>query len=152
MLLGIGRYAEDSGAAKGLQLSLFDVSDPDHPKRIDNQIFGTMADTEVTSDHHAFLYWGPNRLAVIPASLWEKSESTPQEPWIGVVTVVVNQTDGFGRTIKITHSGRPTKNKIAYQGIRRSVVMGDSLLTISERGVLVSDIGTLADRDWVPLG
>ncbi|MFN2641818.1 MAG: beta-propeller domain-containing protein [Actinomycetota bacterium] len=150
VLLGIGRDAEDTGQAKGLQISLFDVSDPDHPARIGAMTFGVMADSMIEQDHRAFLYWSPNRLAVIPATIWE--ESNDRTPWVGALTVVVNQETGFGRIIRITHEGRPAKNKSIWAAIRRSLVIGDSLFTVSDRGVLVSDLATLDDAGWIAFG
>ncbi|WP_436788823.1 beta-propeller domain-containing protein [Yinghuangia sp. YIM S10712] len=43
--------------------------------------------------------------------------------------------------------------KIAHPGggqMRRSLVIGDALWTVSTRGVMVSDLATLAQRAWVP--
>jgi hypothetical protein len=36
--------------------------------------------------------------------------------------------------------------------IERSVVVGDQLFTLSQAGVLASDLRSLAQRTWVPFG
>ena len=55
LLLGVGQDATDEGQVLGTQLSLFDVSDPQDPQRIDTLQIGGYS--EVEWDHKAFLYW-----------------------------------------------------------------------------------------------
>ena len=68
LLLGVGQRRRPRRArTRGVQVSLFDVSDLRNPVRLSQQ---TLADelvvSEVEEDHHAFLWWAPERLAVIP--------------------------------------------------------------------------------------
>jgi hypothetical protein len=45
----------------------------------------------------------------------------------------------------------PVKSQSDYYGsLRRSLVVGGSVLTLSERGIKASALDTLADRAWVP--
>ena len=69
LLLGVGQDADERGRTKGTQLSLFDVSDPADPRRIDQV---TLADgtSEVEYDHHAFLHWPATGLTVVPFQRW----------------------------------------------------------------------------------
>ena len=62
-LLGVGQDADADGRTEGLQLSLFDVSDPASPRRVDRtELSGAWS--EVENDHHAFTLAGG--LALVP--------------------------------------------------------------------------------------
>jgi Beta propeller domain len=63
LLLGVGQDASANGAVQGVQLSLFDVHDPAHPRLLDRVTLpGSWAGTE--ADPHAFAYAGG--LALVP--------------------------------------------------------------------------------------
>jgi hypothetical protein len=145
-LVGVGRDASKTGTLKGLQLSLFDVSNPEAPRRIDSLVEGVQGYSTVEDDHHAFLYWDPRRLIVVPAAIEDEPDDRSQ--FVGALAVRVSPTSGFGEPVRLTHQGR--KNAEAYTEIERSLVLGDRLLTVSDAGVLVSDLVTLDDRAWVP--
>ncbi len=69
-LLGIGFDALDEGDFawyQGLQVSLFDISNPSEMNRIDNHIYGTRgSNSEVTSNPHAFFYDETSKLIGMP--------------------------------------------------------------------------------------
>lgn len=148
LLLGVGREADKQGVAKGLQFSLFDVSDPTKPRRLHNHIEGPYGYSGVGNDHHAFLYWEPRRLIVVNASVSDTwSDHTD---FIGALALTVSSSQGFGEPIRLTHVARPGVPEGSYPDIQRSLVIGNRLLTVSSSGVLVSDLVTLDDRAWVP--
>jgi hypothetical protein len=63
LLLGIGQDADAQGRATGLQMSLFDVSNPAEPKRVSRVTLpNTWSDAE--GDHHAFTF--ADGLALVP--------------------------------------------------------------------------------------
>lgn len=70
-LVGVGFDAFDEGTFawyQGIQVSLFDVTDPLGMKRIDNKIIGDRgSSSEVTADHKAFFYDQESRIMAIPA-------------------------------------------------------------------------------------
>ncbi len=63
LLLGIGQDATEEGRVLGTQASLFDVSDPAAPRRLDSFALGK-GWSEAEQDHHAFLWWPRTGLAV----------------------------------------------------------------------------------------
>jgi inhibitor of cysteine peptidase len=69
-MLGIGFDALEQGDFayyQGIQVSLFDVSNPMDMARIDNHIYGTRgSSSEVTTDHHAFFYDETSGLLALP--------------------------------------------------------------------------------------
>jgi uncharacterized secreted protein with C-terminal beta-propeller domain len=146
LLLGVGRDADERGGPRGLQLSLFDVSDPANPRLLDDRVVGSYGVSEVENDHHSFLYWEPEHLAVVPATISEETGQQMQ-PFVGALALTISAADGFGEPVRLTHAGRPHADNPM---IRRSIVIGSRILTISYAGVLLSDLKTLADRAWLP--
>lgn len=67
LLLGVGQQATADGRPQGTQLSVFDVSDPAHPKRVQHAVLPE-ADgmAAVEGDPHAFLWWAPTQTVFLP--------------------------------------------------------------------------------------
>ena len=80
LLLGVGQDATEEGRRTGVQLSLFDVSDLAKPVRLDQYAVGATRRTPVEEDHQAFLWWAPERLAVIPAVHYARTTSARRSP------------------------------------------------------------------------
>jgi hypothetical protein len=147
LLLGVGQDATQQGAVKGTQLSLFDVSDPASPRRV-GQVQIADASSEAEWDHHAFLYWEPAGLVVVPMNVyrWDETSQT-DESFYGAQAVRV-----AGSSLELLDRLSQEQGSPADYGygIRRSVVIGDLLYTVSETGVEAVDLNTLADVAWVP--
>lgn len=147
-LIGVGQEASEEGRRLGTQVSLFDVGDPANPRRL-SQMFQKDSGTEAEWDPHAFLYWAKTGMAVLPLTSWSGSEQG------GAAALVLTVDDSaVTRTGTVTHPAPKAKGNsrlIAYdQGIRRSAVIGDSLWTVSDLGLKVSDMNGLADQAWIP--
>ena len=146
LLLGVGQDATQQGVVKGTQLSLFDVSDPASPRRIDQVQIGE-GSSEAEWDHHAFLYWEPNGLVVVPLNVYRWNEDAQRdESFFGAQAVRVQ-----GRELSLL-------DRLSHQevgsvdwgyGIRRSLVVGDLLYTVSELGLEAADLDSLEDVAWV---
>jgi hypothetical protein len=131
LLLGIGQDANEQGRPLGTQLSLFDVSNLEHPTRLQRATLGP-GWSEAESDHHAFLFWPRTGLVVVPF----------QQRAVGFR---VSRAGGIGEVGRIEDGkGEPQLSS----GIRRSLVVGNSLLTVSDAGVKSSSLSTLAEQDW----
>ncbi|MEU8035268.1 beta-propeller domain-containing protein [Streptosporangium sp. NPDC049078] len=147
-LIGVGQEASEQGRTLGTQVSLFDVSDPANPRRL-SQMFQKDSGSEAEWDPHAFLYWARTGMAVLPLSSWGGSEPTN-----GTALVLRIDDSAVTRTGTISHPRpKPAENTrfAAYDpGIRRSVVIGESLWTVSDLGLKVSDMKDLADQAWIP--
>jgi hypothetical protein len=162
-LIGIGQDANSLGQTTGTQISLFDVSDLAAPVRLatfDLQ-FGH---SEAEFDPHAFLYWPATRLLVIPVQLPSSVYPQPVPPGSPVQgstvqtspvyspaseAVVLHVADqGFTELGTITHPVTPS-----YPGgpqIRRSLIIGSALWTLSDAGLKANDSTTLTPLAWVP--
>ncbi|MEV7967214.1 beta-propeller domain-containing protein [Sphaerisporangium sp. NPDC088356] len=146
-LIGIGQEASDKGRTLGAQVSLFDVSDPAKPARL-SQYHQKDSGSEAEWDPHAFLYWPASGLAVLPLSTWGVQAQDSQ-----TAALVLKVADGaITKTGLITHpkpknSGEPMPPDAM---IRRCLVIGDTLWTVSDMGLKASDAKTLADEGWIP--
>lgn len=153
-LLGVGQEATEEGRAIGTQVSLFDVSDPSALSRLDQELVEN-AHSPVEHDHRAFLWWEADGAAVVPIEMWDArvvedlapdaptASPPPAEPFFGalVVDVGADQLTVRGRVTHAPHD--PDQHALA-----RSVVIDDTLYTMSEAGILASDLDTLDDQGW----
>ncbi|HEX6206884.1 MAG TPA: beta-propeller domain-containing protein [Actinomycetota bacterium] len=144
-LLGVGQDATEGGLTRGTQLSLFDVSDPADPRRIDTVKIAD-GSSEAEWDHHAFLYWEPEGLVVVPITTW--GDELGGGGFSGAVAVRL-QGDGLWKAGTLSH-GDGAVGEWLPGGIRRSLVVGDLLYTVSETGLEASDLQTLDDVAWIP--
>ena len=143
LLLGIGQDASDEGRVLGTQLSLFDVSNLRRPVLLRTHALGSSW-SEAETDHHAFLWWGPSRLAVLPVQAYN------EKPFIGAVGFRVGR-GGIDQAGRVTHSGEASPGGgggVAGAPIRRSLVVGNALYTVSEAGVKATDLASFADAGW----
>jgi uncharacterized secreted protein with C-terminal beta-propeller domain len=130
LLLGIGQDVNDQGRPLGTQVSIFDVSDLGHPKRLHQAALG-QGWSEAESDHPAVLYWPRTGLVVVPFS--QKA-----------LGFRVSRAGGIDAVGHVEHDPTPGA------GIRRSLVVGSDVLTVSDTGVEASSLTTLSPLGWVP--
>lgn len=160
LLLGVGQDADEDGRVRGTQVSLFDVSDPADPVRL-QQFTMPSGSSDVEHDHRAFLWWAPERLAVIPHHGYDRGWS-----YHAVLGVEVTP-EGITEVGRIRHEARdgadpgvvcviadcpvaPADAQVGGDPIVRSLVVDrDELWTVSAAGIAVSDVSTLAGERWI---
>jgi len=158
LLLGIGQAGTEGGVLTGTQVSLFDVSDPASPERIQQyEVEGGSSEAEY--DHRAFLWWADTNLAVLPVEVHGSDEH-----FTGAIGVHVDR-DGIDEVGRIEHGpaedcppapvptdiaevsdivAEPTSCDLAGGlPILRSLVVGDALLTVSDSALQAADLDTL---------
>ncbi len=164
VLLGVGQDADEQGVVSGLQVSVFDVSDLDNPRRTAHL---TMRDafSEAEYDHRAFLYWAPEDLAVLPVQYWTwEEDGNIKDSFQGAVALEVSPERvrqrellrGHG-SIRRTGWGEPSGTQSEaiepwgedWLPLRRSLVVGDTLFTLSEGGLAGYDLDTLRETSWI---
>jgi hypothetical protein len=151
-LIGVGQDADLDGRVQGTQVSLFDVSNPATARRLDAFALAG-GNSEAEYDPHAFLYWPAEQLLVVP--MWAESAldgslQPTDKPVFGGALVL--RLDG-NRLMKLGFISHAAAGVTAYQrdpSVRRSLVIGDTLWTISGSGAMATDIHDLADQEWVP--
>jgi uncharacterized secreted protein with C-terminal beta-propeller domain len=134
LLLGIGQ----SGGNGGMQVELFDVSDPAAPKLLQHTALGGGSYSEAQYDHHAFLFWPATKLAMLPVQLTTRDGSSS---FVGAIGYNVDR-DGIPEVGRVSHD--PIQGGVPP--VRRAIVIGDRLFTISDSGAVASDLQTLARR------
>lgn len=160
-LVGIGVDASSDGrTTNGLKLTLFDVSDSQHPREVSNYTFGMYAYSEAQYDHHAVL-WMPSRgLLVIPVQTYDYSADFRYGgvSFQGAYVFAVDPAAGFTLKAKIAHD--PIATGMDYYGkpysytptVRRSLYIGDSLYTISDSAIKATALDGFAEQGSVSLG
>jgi uncharacterized secreted protein with C-terminal beta-propeller domain len=139
LLLGVGQDATERGATLGTQVSLFDVSEPARPQRLHAWSMPGGSSSEAEWDHHAFLWWAPSKLAVLPVESWGRAG----ERFAGAVGLKVERA-GIGEAGRASHQldGQEWP-------VRRSLVVGGRLMTISDVGIERNSITGLAEEAWL---
>jgi uncharacterized secreted protein with C-terminal beta-propeller domain len=156
LLIGVGQDADEGGRTEGLQVSLFDVSDPASPKRLQRAVLPG-AGSEAEWDHHAFLWWPASSLAVIPYQRYEAvavdpasgtvAPGVPVGPESGALGMRVAR-EGIAEVGRVMHPADPQYGNM----VRRSLVVGDALYTLSDGGLMASGLGDLRERAWLAFG
>jgi hypothetical protein len=157
-LIGIGRQADAMGHVGGTQVSLFDVSDLAAPDRMATFAL-TAAISSAEFDPHAFLYWPAAHLMVVPLQVTGMAAGAPvppdgvaqapDAPQSGALVLRIDDS-GITKAGFITQPG--TANTTGYPGyspIERSLIIGQTLWTISAAGAMASDLTTLQQQGWV---
>lgn len=140
LLLGIGQDASPEGRVLGTQVSLFDVSNPASPALVDRRSFG-QAWSEAEYDHHAFLWWAPTGLAVLPVQSVLFDETTGEAIYSGGAIGMHAGPGGLSEVGTVRE---------AAGTIRRSLVVDGRLVTVSDVGVRISSLETLAEQGFAP--
>ncbi|HMM49701.1 MAG TPA: beta-propeller domain-containing protein, partial [Miltoncostaeaceae bacterium] len=137
-LIGIGQDATADGVTTGTQVSLFDVSDPARPTRLAQLPLGN-GYSEAEDDHLAVLYWAPTGTLAIPLSSWSGPDDR-EAPFTGAVALTVTRAVGVREQGRIAHPGN--------WAVRRAVVIGPDLYTVSSGGVGLNRLTDLADEGF----
>lgn len=165
-IIGIGKEtveAEQGNFAwyQGVKISLFDVSDVEHPKEVSKYNIGDRGtDSYALHDHKAFLFSKSNNLLVIPILLAEIDEEkypSGVEPyaygdyiWQGAYVFDLTLENGFVLKGKVSHlenDSEMVKTGYYYYSspydVKRSLYIDDVLYTISSKMIKMNDLNNL---------
>src|SRR5690606_14916824 len=143
-LLGVGQEADLDGVVQGTQVSLFDVSDLSAPSVLDRYEI-RYGYSEAEADPHAFLWWEPARVVVLPVTV-PTDASFRAAPQSGVLVLRL-EGDRFTEVGFVTH---PAGDPWSGNQIRRSLVIGDVLWTVSDLGLQANALAGLRELAWLP--
>ncbi|MCH9688091.1 MAG: beta-propeller domain-containing protein [Deltaproteobacteria bacterium] len=151
LLLGVGRDGTAEGQVTGSQISLFDVSDPANPTVVHQASFGEWGSSEVEFDHRAFLWWGAENLAVFPVQSYGYDEETGEDlSFTGALAYRVDPEAGIQLVGSLEHEQVDQSGDGWFgNNIRRSIVIGDQLFTMSEGGLMRSNLGDMNTNAWL---
>lgn len=151
LLVGVGQDATSDGATQGLQVSVFDISDPTDPARV-SQVTWPGASSTIEWDHRAFLYWEPTGRLLLPAEQWshhgrELDDAGPEDLFTGVLTV-----DLDGSTLTEGPRGSTTLPHQDWGDVPlRTLVVGEDVWALTYQGLYRYDLTTMDRRDVVAL-
>ena len=152
LLLGVGQDASLEGRVEGLQVSLFDVSDPTDPIRVaqlrpleDDGLEPEYSWSPVQNDHRAFLFFDDRAFIPYRAYWWDNNESRQDA---GVAVVDVRFGDLFLEDLLRPLSDGPVGEestdwrKVDWAVPQRVIVIDDWVYSIAHSGIAVHQIDT----------
>jgi uncharacterized secreted protein with C-terminal beta-propeller domain len=170
-LIGVGKDAmpapnENFAWYLGLKLSLFHVASDGTSTEVSRYLIGDRGtDSAVLNDHLAFTFDATRSIMVLPVNLAKVQGSQTQSPggpppygqvvWQGVYVINVT-TSGFNLMGSVTQNPSGTGVQNFWGGsnghvIDRSVIIGNTLYTVSQNEVMASDMSNFSTVATVPL-
>jgi len=169
-VIGLGKDAVDMGDFawfQGIKVSLFDVTDVEHPQEVSQLLIGDRGtDSDALWDHKAFLFIPSRGLLVLPVNVYEiDRRANPNPPpnaygqlaWQGAYAVSVTLDTGLGVAAKIAHNADPASCRTNYGSscsrytVHRSLYIDRVLYTVSAAFVKMNDLDTFQDLGTIPL-
>jgi uncharacterized secreted protein with C-terminal beta-propeller domain len=164
-ILGIGKEtvaAEQGNFAwyQGVKISLFDVTDVEHPVEIGKYEIGDRGtDSPVLNDHKALLFDRTRSLLVLPVAVCEidpakyGGEVPPYAygdlVWQGAYVFNVTVADGLALEGRITHLTTNVCDSEHY--VKRALYIDNVLFTVSDKTIKMNDLATLEEINQVQL-
>jgi Beta propeller domain len=133
LLLGIGT-AVANNRTNGVQIELFNVSDPTAPKLLQQVALG-FGSTAAQYDAHALLFWPATKLAVLPVQTY----TAPV--FVGAIGYRLDAS-GIAEVGRIVHD--PVSGWLP--AVQRALVIGNRVFTLSNTGVMASSLDGLAPQ------
>jgi len=146
LLAGVGQSVDSQLQDQGLQLEVFDVADPAQPELVSRHALGAGDNSAAEYDPHALLWWPQSDLLVLPVDNYSgNGPSSAAQVWSV-------SSSGSSSLVGAISQPQPsgTSGGYGYPEIERAVVVGDDIYTISEEGIMASDLTSLAQVAWMP--
>src|SRR5579875_991166 len=146
LLLGIGQSVDADLRTVGLELEAFDVAQPGQPSLVSRQELGPGAASAAEHDPHALLWWPAADLVALPVDGYGAQGGQPTsavELWTVGPSGVLSEAGSISQ---------PAGSQPVPPEVEREVVVGQDLYTVSEQGVMASDLADLAPVAWLPYG
>jgi uncharacterized secreted protein with C-terminal beta-propeller domain len=142
LLLGVGQSGSgtDPGAPAGVQFSVFDISDPTSPRRVDTHTYGAGA-AGAEFDPKAFLYWQPRALVVAPVDVYGDDQGRGAFSGVVLLRASANGLKELGKVRVAAGDGMAS----------RSFVIGDAVYLLSDQALQTADLDTLRPIDELKL-
>lgn len=167
-VIGVGKETVEAQSGdfawfQGVKVALFDVTDVTSPRLVGSLEIGDRGtDSEVLSDHRAFLYDRgrgiavlPVRLAEIPASELGGDGDVPANAhgdfvWQGAYVLHVTPEEGVSVHGRVTHAEDSLLHDRGHH-VRRSLTMDGVLYTVSEKTLKANTLDDLTQLARVSL-
>ncbi|MCV0366373.1 MAG: beta-propeller domain-containing protein [Nitrosopumilus sp.] len=151
-IIGIGRDTEERSNGRvvqlGVKIALFDVSDVNHPKVLDDIIFENKdSRTEAANDHKAFLFDPRNGILSIPfeeSNRIKASSGSEYDYWYGFYVFKLDTANGIELKNIIEHYD--DADGIDQYLSPRSFYIEDILYTVSSKSIKMNALNGLSDE------
>ena len=150
LILALGQDTDENGFTRGLQISLFDVSDFANPKRVNQYVEeGQWSTSEAQYDHRAFRYLPESKLLILP--LYIDSWYSTKQFFDGFVVYDVDETREFKKKFNISHvDGEDAYGNQICWGLpelpSRSLVFEGNVTTLKGHTALSHNLDT--EKSW----
>jgi len=150
LMLAVGQEADDEGGILGIQLTLFDSTDPTSPKALHRYVIEDDAAVSSSStasyDFKAFRYVSINQttgIVIFPLRIYSPSSQAVID-FDGYAVFDVSTVDGIRPRMRVSH---PNQLTAYYNGCHvylphRSWVINGDLMTIDNGMVISTDLDT----------
>ena len=143
-IIGVGQEATPEGLRVGVQVSLFDTSDPANPRRL-SQVVLPQSDTEAEWDHHAIMVHGDTM--AMPYMRWMEPTADRPEGFESGALVLDVQPEALALRGTVNPDLGAGNIEPWRAQMRRAVYVDGTLYLVGYRAVTAVDAHTLA-----PLG
>jgi hypothetical protein len=161
-VIGIGFDASDQGDFAwftGLQLQIFDVTNPDKPLLLHKEVVGTRGSTsDATTNHLAFNYFAPKDLMAVPMVICVGGDGNgnygTKMTFDGLLVWRATVAEGFEKLGGIPHSDPAVADANGLgcynwwsnpnSGVKRSIIMDDYVYAVALDNLKVSALADLA--------
>jgi hypothetical protein len=140
-IIGVGQEATPEGQRVGVQVSLFDTSDPANPRRL-SQVVLPQSDTEAEWDHHAILVHGDTM--AMPYMRWMEPTADRPEGFESGALVLDVQSEAIALRGTVTPDLGGGNVEPWLAQMRRAVYVDGTLYLVGYRAVTAIDAHTLA--------
>lgn len=140
-IIGIGQDATESGRTTGLKISLFDVSDVEHPKEVAKYVTDEKyAQSSALWEHKAFLFSKEKNLLVIPVYSYNYQKSSDNYNGAFVFDITSDEIELRGL---IDHSMASDSSYYWQPAVERSLYIENMLYTKSKKLLRINSLETL---------
>jgi hypothetical protein len=153
-LLTVGQDAENMGEFawfQGVQISIYDISNLADPILNDMEIIGSRGTgSAALHDHKAFNYFPPKEVLAFPIRIHEGGQggSDPGElVFSGFRIYDVDLSRGYTLRGQIDHDDFYGDDVCYYQWMRRTIIMDNSVVTISNAGMKIHTLDDLTNLE-----
>ncbi len=145
-LLGVGVTIGSDNEVNGLVAATYDVSNPEHPVRIDTTPMAKgFEPANEGYDAHAFTWWAPANLAILaipPASFYGSGmQPVGGLPGAGAVAYHIGSDGHLAQVGVLTHGDMTTT---------RTAVIGNEVWAFTAGGVILANLSSLQSATWHP--
>jgi hypothetical protein len=159
-LLTVGYDADDQGIFAwftGVMLQIFDVSEPTNPQLKFKHVIDTRgSSSEALTNHLAFTYYAPKQVLALPMTICEDPYGRgggtygDEMTFSGLMVFDVTADSGFAERGRVSFPPDPYANCYnwwtdASSTVRRSLVIGDFVYSLSDTLLKVNDLAGLSE-------